>query len=735
MLRRSVSTSACALVVSLGLLGAGAATGAVTGTVDDDAAAATGDPLRVFIEEMQPSVVTGDRPVRIRGTVTNTSDETWTEINLAPFRSAFPITDSATLNAAAALADDAYVGDRLTDVEALAKVDSLAPGASASFTTTIPRARLGRSPGVYWVGVHASGVTESQPRDEFTDGRARTFLPVAERASAPLPTALVLPVRAPVHHTPDGRVDRTEDWAEMLSSGGLLEAALDVAETTSGRPVTWLVDPAVPHTVARLAAGNPAWTLEPVDSEPTASAEPADELAPDETTAPVLPSPEPGPRARGGNVPDFLVEAAQAWLERFTATMADAEVLALPYGDVDASAVAASRPALLAGAHVRSAQVLEALGVESTPVVTSPDGHLSRAAVETTPSEALVLLGENGLTDDEGPAPTTGTVLGHDFAATSAGIAAGGPGPESPGTPVAVRQRVVSEAVLRDLADDLSPLVVAPPEAWDAGTGAADLLEALDSPRFRLRSLPDLVRSTPGRTLGARSLVHTEAQRAAEVPADQVRAAAQWVARARLLESVLRDPAGFDAQVRDLAWPELSHHTRRRSAAALDRIRAGRAEVDALLSSITITGPLAATLSGETGTIGTTVTNGLGVPVTVNVEVDSSADLAVEVPNPIAIPPDSRRRLLLQTTAGREGVQSLTLRVADAEGRPLGGEATVQVRASEVGGLLWLIMGTGAVVLFGAIAVRLFRRGLARRATQGFEPTLAPEPDPEGGEA
>src|SRR5690606_28310334 len=90
--------------------------------------------------------------------------------------------------------------------------------------------------------------------------------------------------------------------------------------------------------------------------------------------------------------------------------------------------------------------------------------------------------------------------------------------------------------------------------------------------------------------------------------------------------------------------------------------------------------------------------------------------LSVEVPNPVRLAPESRRRLLLETTSTREGIQVLTLRVSDAEGEPLGSQTSFPVRASEIGRLLWFIMGGGALILFGAIGLRLYRRGLASRS-------------------
>src|SRR5690606_2790805 len=188
------------------------------------------DPLTLRIEQMTPAVLTTPRDVVISGTVTNDSDETWTEINVAPFVAASPITDSSTLVAAAALPDDEFVGERLTQPEIIHKIASLAPGESVPFTTRIPEGGVSSTPGVYWVGVHASGVTETQSRDDFTDGRARTFLPVAPEGVRPLPTALVVPMGASIKHTPDGRVDDVSSWATLLGPGGRLAGLLDVAD-------------------------------------------------------------------------------------------------------------------------------------------------------------------------------------------------------------------------------------------------------------------------------------------------------------------------------------------------------------------------------------------------------------------------------------------------------------------------------------------------------------------------
>ena len=65
--------------------------------------------------------------------------------------------------------------------------------------------------------MHALG-TNAEGRDDFNDGKARTFIPLV-RDEKPVPTALVLQLRARVLFSPDGRIDRPDLWAASLAHG------------------------------------------------------------------------------------------------------------------------------------------------------------------------------------------------------------------------------------------------------------------------------------------------------------------------------------------------------------------------------------------------------------------------------------------------------------------------------------------------------------------------------------
>ena len=114
-----------------------------------------------------------------------------------------------------------------------------------------PGAALGDAPepGVYWFGVHALG-TRPGGRDTAADGRARpSSRSCPERASGG--HRAVRPP-APTHHVhPDGRLTDVPGWTRALSPGGRLRSLVDFGASAGSRPITWLVDPAVPDAVRR----------------------------------------------------------------------------------------------------------------------------------------------------------------------------------------------------------------------------------------------------------------------------------------------------------------------------------------------------------------------------------------------------------------------------------------------------------------------------------------------------
>lgn len=686
------------------------------------------EPLQLDISELSPSVLRDGSDVTIEGTLTNASEETWTTVNVHSFVGDAPITDAAALAAAAETPTDEYVGERIVEPGTFVTIPSIAPGESVPFTAVVPRAYIGFTDGVQWVGVHAMGTSDSQPSDTFADGRARSFLPVVQGKVKPLKASLVLPLRAAVHHRPDGSVSNAAAWARRLGPGGRLHNLLTAGREAGDRPVTWLVDPAVPHAVERLAAGNPPRSIAPVPGAEGDDGQGEDGEGVPETEQPAEPSEDPSPTATPPAEPEDVspaeeaaAAAAEAWLAILQAELSDHPVLALPFGDLDVSAVQEVDDELYLRAVQRSTEVMDGLGIPSAPALSAPDGYLSPRAIESASPGTLVLLTDQALVDPEGGSvPSTGTLLGQTFATTSSGVAAGGPGPEPAGGPVAVRQRVVSEAALQLLAGDDSPLVIVPPPSWDPAS-SVELYDSFDDGLLRLRPLGDVVDASAA-PQPPETLVYTDEQAARQLPADNVRSAQLLVGTATRLESILTRPSTVVAQVGDVALTDLSYFSRRSPDTARLRTIRSRSALSSMLASVRIDGPPSVILSGDQGSFGVTVSNGLGVPVTVHVTAETDGSVDVSDPPPVELAPQSRRRLRLAATTTQQGTRTVTVKVTDAEGTPLGDSASFPLRSAQVSGIFWVIMAGGMVMLFGAIVVRLVRRVRAARRP-GAEPT------------
>ena len=466
------------------LLGAFGAPAAGRGRDRRLASRPTQAPLAVTIDRLTPSALPRTGPVRVSGSVTNVDDETWTTINLYPFVSGVPITSTAELAEAAdtdaedarrradhrpgAVRDDRRARARRDQAVLLRRAPQADPRPGSRACTgsgCTPSARappgatrsptVGRAPSCPWCpegtsphGRHRAGAADPARR---TPRRGR-----ADRRRAP---------------TGPPRSRRRGSCAPSPSLG---VAAGD-------RPLTWLVDPAVTDAVTRLTAGNPERSLAPTvepgepdgdESESPSSGRPRTAGAePRRTTARRTPSPRTPTVAAAS-------AAGSAWLDRLHTGLEGSEVLGLPYGDLDVSAAAAHDPDGLRVGAARGPAPSSPRGVCPSPRrVASPSGYLSPAALQ--------------MTDDRHPGPASPTRCsgagprrspetdGHSVVVTSSEAASGGPGPGAALSPLAVRQRIVSEAALRLLTPGQPPLVVVLPSTW-APTSSDGFWDGLD---------------------------------------------------------------------------------------------------------------------------------------------------------------------------------------------------------------------------------------------------------------
>ena len=130
---------------------------------------------------------------------------------------------------------------------------------------------------------------------------------------------------------------------------------------------------------------------------------------------------------------------------------------------------------------------------------------------------------------------------------------------------------------------------------------------------------------------------------------------------------------------------------------------------------MTIEAPPRVTLSSATGRFSATVSNGLDQPIRVGINAVADEDLVIRGPEFVDVPPEQQTTVLLTATTTRLGQHNVQLVLVDSDGIPLGSTDTVPIRSAQVSALIWLFMGGGAALLFGAIAVRLVKRLRARR--------------------
>jgi hypothetical protein len=670
--------------------------------------AATDAPLSVTIDSLTPSTIPRRGPVRVTGSVTNLDDRTWSTINFYPFRSTTPISSTAELAEAADSEPEEQVGARITQPGPYYTIDELAPGETMQYSISVPRERIAvTTPGVYWFGVHALGANEDGSRDSIADGRARTFLPlISSRTTKTVDTALVVPVRRAVRHDADGRLADLPTWTRTLSAGGRLRALTEFGVSAGDRPLTWLVDPAVTDAAVRLTEGNPARSLSPTirpgepdgDESASPSADASDE--PDDE-----PSDEPDDEP---DDPDLAAASAAAaeWLERLHTGVEGSEILGLPYGDLDVSGAAAHDPDAYVAATKRSGTQLAPWGLPLSPAIAGRSGYLSQSAIEMAGADTQVLVTDRMFS---GRAPAVARTEDHTLVVTASEAATGGPGPDDSMAPVAVRQRILSEAALRLLTTGQPPLVVTLPTTW-APTSTVGFFGGLDVPWLNLTTVDDISTRT-ARQVDPDRLSYPRSQSAAELDAIDFAAAADLTQAGDTLQNLLTLNDQVGGAVRDEAMTDLSYASRRDPGATRASASDSRGWIEERLRSVQVAAPKAVILSSGSGRFSATVTNSLDEPVTVRLEARTDPELRVSVPDRnVEIGPGARSTVLLNATSEAVGVRNALLILTDSEGNPLGSSDAVPIRSNQVSNVIWLIIGTGLALLFGTIVVRLFRR-------------------------
>ena len=696
------------------------------------------DALQVTIDQLSPTALSPGDDVQVSGTITNVDDSTWASINVFLVMSAGALSTAQELQDAADSPDTSYIGDRVVEDGAFASVGDLEPGQSVEYTVEVPYRQLGISgaDGVYQVGVQVIGTDADGFRSTTATGRARSFLPSLDADStAQVRTSVLWPLMARVRRVSDGGLANADWLVQLCAPGGRLRTMLDLARISTDAPLTLLVEPGLLNALGQLARGTLPGGSETTGDEPE-SPEPA--AAPATDSAESLAEYVSMAPADGESIDQQTV---RIWLRDLTDLAAETPVWATGYSEPDLAALptdvstdestdpvnvgAADR--LRTAAERATIATLRSLGLTAARVWWPPRGvaderGLTRAAAQVNAS----VLTSSSVPERASTAPST---LEIDTAGGSAAVVVddaayldGGPGPGDTNSALQVRQRIAAETALLSLSltsqgRRSGNATVVLGRAWEPGDqwAAANFDDAFTTPWSRpTRTSAQLDTAEDG--YQADQLAAQDF--AGPLPASVLDQAALLDRRSRVLGELLRDPSATDAAAlrydevtataisqRWRSQPELAERFGRRSARSLAE----------QLGSVSVEIPSFVTLSGDSGSFGVTINNGMGQAVTVGVGFKSDTG-RFSLPNiePVAIGAGESRTVLVDASVSEVAVGEVTARLVTVERSTFGSPNRFTLRTSPLGVVIWIALGAGA----GFVLLVVARRSLRQRRTR-----------------
>jgi hypothetical protein len=646
------------------------------------------------IETLSPPYLRPGTPVRVSGTVFNDTDAVWGDAQVGMMVSGSPFTSTSQI-AAATQADpyEDFAGEQILAPGTFDDIGNIAPGQSRSFSMTVPFRQLDPSggDGVYWVGAELR-VTDGEGL-RGSVARTLTFMPqVSDPATVPqVDLAMMWPLLAPVPWNGEEYV--RESLPGQVGPTGRLRMLAELGASARKNPLTWVVDPAVLDHVNRMSRG---FTMQghkiPADSD--------------------------------------AARNAASWMRLVRSALSRSVALSVPYGNPDVASLAHAniRPGVR-GAHRAGDRVLNALGVARLAVMWPPGGRadrdvlqkadeagadltlLARDTFEHPPARAVVGLPAADAGREPGPTATgTSTmpslVVPRDQSRT--GLRA------QPGwSALQWRQLILANTALRSLyggPHGRTAIAMPSPRWWpDAAWRAADLFGGLQVPWVDRVSTGALV-SAPHPTYHG-DLDYPDSAQKRELGPAIISKVRRLRRTSRTVDGLLANPESNQVQTdqafglsTSAAWRD-DRRTGRQIAT--DHVTTNRD----MIHSVDIEAPNFVTLSSASGRFPISITNGLDAPVTVDLAVTARDPRMTIAPiGPVTLQRDQRVTVTVLTDSRGVGITTLTARMLTRTGEPFGPVATFQVRTTQIGTLVWVVMGVGAAVLFIAAGRRIVLR-------------------------
>jgi hypothetical protein len=645
--------------------------------------------LIATIDDVSPRM-RRDHDLTVSGRLTNPSRVDWLDAQVYLEISPEPARTLRGLNDFAAVPQSQGFGNGVYSSGLFDEAGDVPAGKSRPFEVTVPYSDLPISgkPGVYRVGVKVVAGT-SAGRDPALASHASTVVPLLPRKPSnlhPVQTLTLLPITAPVKRLLNGAF--TDDsLAAAISFGGRLYNVLAWALKAPPETLQVVVDPALLTALDNMSHG---YRVRP-----------------------------PGPAAE--SLPGTAQDAAVTWMLNFGRLSSQQHVMVLPWGVPAANSLLANQ---IPGPVVSAVRASETY-IDNNPFGTAVAGWLTDGGSGLPAISAINRAGA-GLqivAQSSLPALSSGHQVTRGLPSVVM-VKAGArrvpvlvtatklAGYQTTSTTSAVqfRQRLIADAAVRSISGDLSQVrVTALPFRWNPGTRGSE--EGLDS----AFALPIVV---PQSAIGA-------ADRPAPLYTGPIRPGPDSVDLAPVVLTAIRSFHESGAPLAAIlrpARPAISSYEHSLAMAGSYEWRAfpllGQALIHRQtglaarqLAKVTVTGPPFVAMSSTTGRFPLTVTNGLDQDISLHLAVmPEDPALNISPLGDIAVPAGERRDIQIVSTAEGSGVTSVRARLATPEDVPFGRPWRFDVRATQIGLVIWVVMGVGGVILFGAAGFRIVNR-------------------------
>lgn len=678
--------------------------------------------VSVSVDSLAPEVLASGQDLQISGTIVNGTDEPLESVDLVV--QVQRSTEIALSGLESWLADE---GDAQLSTAITAGLSSIEPGATTTFTVTVPAKDLPLSGSAEW---GPRGVQVSVTEDGQSLARDRTIVVWdAGVAVSPTRVTVVVPVVAsPAEMNLLAQGDKA-DPAAVKALRTRVEGLLALA-----RPgVVLAVDPAL---MTALGAGDdltspkdadgagaspaPAPATEPPATEP--DAEPTAEPAPATGPTPTAP-----PATGASPAPDRTLAGA------LEAAGRSGNLIVLPWADADVSALAhLGEGDLTAGAFTRADETVAAwkTGSTATALTSGPLDAETLALLPQTVSTVIARPGDLPVAEDLTYAPAgITTVDDRVVLVPEASVSEAAAGILSTGSDSTALCALDARGLLRGQLAILTrqtpyrgrDIVVALDRADAAAADPAELgarLEAILASSW-----------TQGRDLGAVVADAREQQSAGEqVQRDELpeqvlddaepsgadlNAATQAANHLKSIGSVLADPQALLSPATDVVATSLSTLWRTDPRGRTAHIARARAAGDVVVQSLTAAPSSTINVISATADLPLRIVSGLDQAATVRVHlVPSSTRLQIDHDVTVTVPAQGQTTVLVPIKAVGSGDVDLSIELLAADGTVVGTPMTMRtrVRAS------WETVGTRVAA---GLLVALLAGGITRTVRRG----------------